>query len=212
MPNAAAIKTAPSRPAPKGRKYCEVLAGARDVFLRDGFEGASVDEIARTAGVSKATLYSYFADKRALFLEVARVECEHMAEKTLAQIDFSAPPRDALTTAAHSLTRFLLSDFSLQMFRICVAEAARFPALGQAFYASGPAMGHSRMAEYLSVAMARGELIQADPKLIAEQFSELCRVRLWTRAIFNVQDRFSQAEINSVVQEAVQTTLARFGT
>ena len=42
----------------KGRKFDQVLDGAREIFLRDGFEGASVDEIARAAGVSKATLYS----------------------------------------------------------------------------------------------------------------------------------------------------------
>ena len=55
----------------KGRKFDQVLAGARDVFMADGFEGASVDAIARVAGVSKATLYSYFPDKRLLFMEVA---------------------------------------------------------------------------------------------------------------------------------------------
>ena len=54
----------------KGRKYDQVLEGARIVFLRDGFEGASVDDIAREAGVSKATLYSYFASKEELFFAV----------------------------------------------------------------------------------------------------------------------------------------------
>ncbi len=56
----------------KGRKFNQVLDGARTVFLRDGFEGASVDEIARVAAVSKATLYSYFADKKVLFAAVAK--------------------------------------------------------------------------------------------------------------------------------------------
>ena len=56
----------------RGRKYDQVIAGARDVFLAQGFEGASVDLIAREAGVSKATLYSYFPDKRILFIEVAK--------------------------------------------------------------------------------------------------------------------------------------------
>ena len=43
----------------KGRKVDQVLAGAREIFLRDGFEGASVDDIARASGVSKATLYTF---------------------------------------------------------------------------------------------------------------------------------------------------------
>jgi len=199
-----------STASPKGRKYEDVLGGAREIFLRDGFEGASVDDIARAAGVSKATLYSYFSDKRELFREVTRVECERMAETTLARIDFNAPPREVFTTAAHSLTRFLLSNFSLQMFRTCVAEAARFPELGQAFYQNGPEMGRARMVVYLKLAIERGQLHDVDPDLIAEQFSELCRARLWSRAIFGVQTSFSEAEINEVANHAVETVLARF--
>ena len=57
-----------------GRKFDQVLAGAREVFLANGFEGASMDDIARVAGVSKATLYSYFPDKRILFTEVVTTE------------------------------------------------------------------------------------------------------------------------------------------
>ena len=199
-----------STASPKGRKYEDVLGGAREIFLRDGFEGASVDDIARAAGVSKATLYSYFSDKRELFREVTRVECERMAETTLARIDFNAPPREVFTTAAHSLTRFLLSNFSLQMFRTSVAEAARFPELGQAFYQNGPEMGRARMVVYLKLAIERGQLHDVDPDMIAEQFSELCRARLWSRAIFGVQTSFSEAEINEVANHAVETVLARF--
>ncbi|MCO4776884.1 MULTISPECIES: TetR/AcrR family transcriptional regulator [Lentibacter] len=199
-----------STASPKGRKYEDVLGGAREIFLRDGFEGASVDDIARAAGVSKATLYSYFSDKRELFREVTRVECERMAETTLARIDFNAPPREVFTTAAHSLTRFLLSNFSLQMFRTCVAEAARFPELGQAFYQNGPEMGRARMVVYLKLAIERGQLHDVDPDMIAEQFSELCRARLWSRAIFGVQTSFSEVEIDEVANHAVETVLARF--
>ena len=58
--------------APKGRKVEQVLAGAHDVFMAEGYEGANVDAIAKAAGVSKATLYSYFPDKKSLFAAVAR--------------------------------------------------------------------------------------------------------------------------------------------
>ena len=60
----------------KGRKFDQVLEGARQVFMSDGFEGASVDDIARAANVSKATLYSYFPDKRLMFTEMAEREWE----------------------------------------------------------------------------------------------------------------------------------------
>lgn len=204
------LQQATSQPA-RGRKFDAVLEGARTVFMRDGFEGASVDDITREAGVSKATVYSYFPDKREMFTEVTRRECERMARSTLEEIDFSRPPREVMLRTAHNLTRFLLSDFSLQMFRICVAEAERFPDLGHAFYRNGPEMGRNRMIEYIKTAQARGELIESDADMMAEQFAELCKTRLWTRAVFGVQTEFSGSEIEEVASEAVETIMARYG-
>lgn len=194
-----------------GRKFDQVLRGAREVFLRDGFEGASVDDIARTAGVSKATLYTYFPDKRALFVEVVTAECDRMSGRILAAIAEEAPLREVLRLTAGHLVRFLTSEFSQRVFRICVAEADRFPELGQAFYDKGPRMGRDRMVAYLEQAAARGELCAPDLALAAEQFSELCKVRLWTRAVFGIQHRFTDAEIDAVADAAVETFMAAYG-
>lgn len=194
-----------------GRKFAQVLEGARRVFMADGFEGASVDDIAREAGVSKATLYSYFPDKRLLFLEVASIECARMADQIMGEIDESRPAREVLAVAARHITAFLLSDFAQQVFRICVAERERFPELGQQFYANGPKMGRDRIAEFLRAAAERGEVTIDDFEMAAEQFSELCKAQLWTRAVFGIQTRFSEAEIDVVAREAVETFMARYG-
>ncbi len=194
-----------------GRKFEQVLAGARQVFMADGFEGASVDDIARAAGVSKATLYSYFPDKRHLFMEVATTECTIMADQTLELVGEGKSPREVLTVAASQLSRFLLSDFAQQCFRICVAERDRFPELGQAFYAAGPEMGHKRLSEYLSCAVENGELDIANVDMAAEQFAELCKVKLWTRAVFGIQENFTEEEIDEVAHYAVDMFLARYG-
>jgi AcrR family transcriptional regulator len=195
----------------KGRKFDQAVDGARQVFMADGFEGASVDDIAKAAGVSKATLYSYFPDKRLLFMEVATTECNRMADEALELIAEPAPPREVLTIAASKLVPFLLSDFSQSVFRICVAERDRFPELGRAFYAAGPKMGHDRLTEYMREAVARGELKIDDIDMAADQFSELCKVKLWTRAVFGIQTKFSPAEVAEVVEHAVDTFMARFG-
>lgn len=194
-----------------GRKFDQVLTGARRVFMADGFEGASVDDIARAAGVSKATLYSYFPDKRLLFKEVAQTECDRMAEHILSMIDESRPVRDVLTVTARELVTFLLSDFAQQVFRICVAERDRFPELGRAFYQAGPENGRARLSEYIQTAVDKGELVIDDIPMAAEQFSELCRVKLWTRAAFGIQSDFSRDEIEEVALHAVDMFLARYG-
>ena len=194
-----------------GRKFDQVLRGARDVFLADGFSGASVDDIARAAGVSKATLYSYFPDKRLLFMEVAKTECQRQAEEAVELTDYDAPPRELMTLAARKMIEILTSEFSQRIFRICVAESDRFPELGQAFYESGPMLGRSHMAEYLRCACDKGELQIEDIDLAADQFIELCKADLYTKAVFGIQSQFAAAEIDRIAKGAVDMFLARYG-
>ncbi|MCR8548728.1 TetR/AcrR family transcriptional regulator [Salipiger sp. P9] len=195
----------------RGRKFDQVLEGAREVFLRDGFEGASVDDIARAAGVSKATLYSYFPDKRLLFMEMATNQCQLQADEALMTIDLTQPPSVVLPMVGHTFLGFLLSDMGQRVFRICVAEADRFPELGMQFYQSGPMLMHNEMKAYLREAMERGELRIADFALAADQFTELCKADLWTKLVLGIQVDFSEAEIARVVEGAVATFLARYG-
>jgi AcrR family transcriptional regulator len=195
----------------RGRKFDQVLQGARDIFMSDGFEGASVDDIARTAKVSKATLYKYFPDKRLLFMEVARAECQRQAETALDQINFDGPVADALHGAALQIITSITSPFGQRIFRICVAESDRFPELGREFYESGPMLVRSKMVEFIALATSRGDLVVADPILAADQFAELCKADIFPRMVFNMASTFTQAEVMRVVDGAVEMFMARYG-
>ena len=197
--------------AAKGRKVEQVLVGARTVFMRDGFEGASVDEIARVSRVSKATLYSYFPDKRIMFMEVAKAECSRQAQRSMKMIETSRSVADALRTAGQNLILFLTSEFGLSVFRICVAESDRFPELGRQFYESGPKMVRDRIVAVLRDAMAGGELRIDDLELAADQFAELCKADIFPRILFCGACRPSKAEIDRVIDGAVATFMARYG-
>lgn len=195
----------------KGRKFDQVLEGARQVFMADGFEGASVDDIARAAEVSKATLYSYFPDKRLLFLEVATTECVRQADDAIHKIDLTAPPRDVLCHVGRHFLTFITSRLGQQIFRMCVSEADRFPDIGRAFYNSGPALIRAEMVRYFEQAIARDELVIEDLVLAADQFAELCKADIWLRLMFGVSERVDAQEIARVVDGAVETFLARYG-
>jgi len=194
----------------RGRKFDQVLDGARKVFLTDGFEGASVDDIAREAGVSKATLYSYFPDKRLLFMEVAHSECARHATQQL-DIPAGSSPRQVLTQVARHILRVILSDVGQKIYRICVAETERFPDLGREFFASGPKVEREKFKEYLQAATARGELRIEDFDLAAEQWAALLRMDLFPRMIFNLRDSVTDSEINRVAEGAVDMFLACYG-
>lgn len=194
----------------RGRKFAQVLQGAREVFMEHGYEGAGVDEIARVAGVSKATLYSYFPDKRLLFMEVVRQECLLQADAAIELYDANTPVREALLCGARRIVAFFLSDFGQGVTRMCLAEAARFPELGRRFYASGPQLARERIGDYLRAACERGALRIDDIDLAADQFQQLCQADLLDRSICGVQTSFTEAEITRVVEGAVDMFLARY--
>lgn len=195
----------------KGRKFEQVLEGAREVFMRDGYEGASVDTIARVAGVSKATLYSYFPDKRLLFMEVAKQECGRQADVAINRLQMAGEVRDVLFEAASHLVRFFLSDFGRQTYRIAVAESARFPEIGRAFYNSGPALAEQALTRFLHAQIAVGALTIDDIELAAGQFPELCKASLHTKLMMGVKSDFTDAEVDRVIRGAVDTFMARYG-
>jgi len=196
----------------KGRKFDQVVAGARDVFMAQGFEGASVDLIAKKAGVSKATLYSYFPDKRILFVEVAKQECDHQANRALEIDRVDLPAREMLTNVASKMMEFLTSPFAQRIFRICVAESDRFPELGREFYVSGPKLLEDRLVDYFRLATARGELEIQDYRMAALQFQELMKADVFVKMIFNIIDTPDQEDVERVIEGAVDMFMARYGT
>lgn len=194
----------------KGRKYDQVLAGAREVFMRDGFEGASVDDIARAAGVSKATLYSYFADKRLLFMEVASAECRTQADHFDSVVNSANGPREVLEEECKRMMDLMLSDFGVNVFRICVAESDRFPELSRQFMESGPHVWRAKMIDYLRGAVSRGELAIDNLDLAADQLAELCKACLHQQAVFHGADTVSEDQKTTVREEAIKTFMARY--
>ncbi|MHA7887561.1 TetR/AcrR family transcriptional regulator [Roseicyclus sp.] len=194
----------------KGRKFDQVIEGARTVFMREGYEGASVDEIARDAGVSKATLYSYFPDKQHLFLAVLQSECAQQSEVEFLEEGSDLSVEETLHVICKTLMTFILSDFGQDMFRVCVAEAQRFPELGRTFYDSGPKKWGRKIAVYLDSPRARAALDIEDTALAADQLAQLCRADLMLKVLFGIEKDPAEAEIDRNAAEAVKTFLARY--
>jgi TetR/AcrR family transcriptional regulator, mexJK operon transcriptional repressor len=195
----------------RGRKFDQVLEGARKVFLRDGFERASVDDIAREAGVSKATIYAYFPDKHLLFLEVARTECHRQTEAAEAMVENDASVRVVLTIAAERIVAFQLSDFGQRMFRIVVGEGERFPGLGRQFYDFGPGLIHERLVYHLGCYVRSGDLRIDDIDLAADQFAQLCKATIHEKLFFGMAETITPELTQRSVHGAVDMFLARYG-
>lgn len=191
-------------------KVRQILDGARSAFRELGYEGASVDDIARRAGVSKPTLYNHFPTKQAVFSAFLRVECHENAERMFSL----APPTGSFAVKLRALARgyvsFLLSDFAQTLFRVAVGESSRFPELGRVFYNSGPALGVSRMEALLKGAHESGELHVPDARTAAYQFAEICKADLFYKRLLQVIDEPSPAEIKRVANKAADAFLRSY--
>ncbi|MEW6164255.1 MAG: TetR/AcrR family transcriptional regulator [Pseudomonadota bacterium] len=137
-----------------------LLLAACEAFAAEGYR-VGVDRIASAAGVAKQTLYNHFQSKAELFAEVIR---QATSEFLIALGDDGEGLRERLVRFGARYREKLLAPAGLGLYRMLVAETARFPELAAAFYAAGPQRTAARLRTVLEEAMRRGELRADDPE------------------------------------------------
>lgn len=183
-----------------------IMAAAAEVFLEQGFGAATLDEVVRRAGGSRATLYEHFGGKEGLFAAIITEECAAMVAP-LEPIAADGAPADVLYAVGRRFLDILTSARGLGLYRLVSAESVRFPALGAQVFAAGPKTAAEHLASYLRRQIDIGVLALPDADLGARHFLEMIKGDLHTRALFNVAPPPSADEIDSCVRGAVATFL-----
>ncbi len=191
-------------PTPEtGSKPAQILEAATALFLENGYGAVSMDTVAKTANVSKATLYAHFRSKDELFAAIVTCECRNQMDmlscEQMSRLDIA----EALRVIGRRFMRMLLSDKALAAYRVVIAEAQRFPELARAFYESGPMRSSAQMTAFLSEADQRGVLRIPDAKLAAEQFFGLLKTHMHMRFILCIETQSPESEIDRLVNAAV---------
>src|SRR6266481_4668065 len=190
-------------------KRRQILDGARNVFMDLGFDGASMGEIARSAGVSKGTLYVYFADKNRLFEAI--VEEETLAQDKVA-FNFD-PARDVTTTLidfGQTYIQMLCRPGEGSAIRTVMAIAERMPEVGRRFYEHVLENRINRLASYLEAHVEAKDLSIDDCQLAASQFMQMCQASLFLPFIFQAAPAPSAERIAQVVASATRMFLAGY--
>ncbi|MGD0642413.1 MAG: TetR/AcrR family transcriptional regulator, partial [Roseiarcus sp.] len=177
-----------AEPADGGAKRRQIMDGARAVFLSAGFDGASMNDIARAAGVSKGTLYAYFDSKEQLFEALIREERSQQAERLCAFPIDHIDPASQLHGFGRRLVEMMARPENVAQVRVVIAATGRFPRLGQAFYDAGPRYGVQQLAARLQGFVASGALEICDVERAARQFIDLCLSGVHKRLLFGVVD------------------------
>jgi len=200
----------PTAEEAESSKRRQIIEGARAVFLSKGFDAASMNDIARAAGVSKGTLYVYFNDKEQLFDAIVGQECEAQAEGI-----FDLDPADhdveaVLKRLGVAYVEFLCRPEKASAIRIVTAIADRMPEVGRKFYEAGPARGIARLADYLAAQVEAGVLVIEDCEIAAVQFMEASHAALFKPIVFNFAPAPSRQQIERGVRIAVRVFLAAY--
>jgi len=190
-------------------KRRQILDGARKVFMDLGFDGASMNEIARSAGVSKGTLYVYFADKSRLFEAI--LEAEALEKSRIAyNLD---PRRDAETTLREFGQAYIGSmcrPGGGSSIRTVMAIAERMPDVGRQFYENVLAKTINRLADYLQAHVGPDDLDIDDCGLAAAQFLQMCQATLFLPFVFQAEPAPSAERIALVVDSATRMFLQTY--
>jgi AcrR family transcriptional regulator len=190
-------------------KRRQILDGARKLFLDLGFDGASMGEIARAAGVSKGTLYVYFADKNRLFEAIVE---EEVLDQQKVAFNFD-PDRDVATTLrefGQAYIELLCRPGGGSAIRTVMAIAERMPEVGSRFYSNVVAHTIARLAAYLDARITAGDLEIGDCKLAASQFMMACQASLFLPFVFQASPAPSAQRIAQVVESATRMFLAAY--
>jgi TetR/AcrR family transcriptional repressor of mexJK operon len=191
-------------------KRTQILAGAASVFAADGYEGASMARIALVAGVSKGTLYNHFDSKAALFTAYVGEKCDQYLAHVFDSADHEGDPADVLRGIGKRMVQMMLSDVGLAIYRVVIAEAAKFPDLARGFFESGPARAIGFMAGWLAEETRRGRLSVPDPAFAAEQFFNLCQTRLVLRRKLEMLPDPPETDIEDVVEASITMFLLTY--
>jgi AcrR family transcriptional regulator len=195
-------RPASSKPASTAR---HITASARDVFLTEGYEAASMDAIARQADVSKATLYAHFASKETLFTAVM----EEQKEEYAAQLDLIANDRSGdlaqqLTRAGINLLTYMLSDAKKRMFRVIFSEGSRIPEICQNFIRTTRQHSHARFTEIFRHGTLPGRFSEAECEEAARLFIAMLRGDLMWNCLVDASIQPKPSDIETRVASAVR--------
>jgi TetR/AcrR family transcriptional repressor of mexJK operon len=195
------------------RKRRAILEAGTTVFLRNGYRGTSMDEIAALAAVSKQTVYKHFADKERLFAEIVQSAVDEVADPVHDEMlelrdtgDLEADLRDL----ARRQLAMVVQPRLLQLRRLVIGEASRFPELGRLFYERGLGRTAAVLAATFERLAERGLLELDDPALAAQHFSLLVMAIPLNRAMLLGVDE-PPDDLERYADAGVQVFLAAYG-
>lgn len=194
-----------ARPVDRGvARRQAFLEAARQVFLEQGYEAASVNDVVRLAGGSLATLYSQFGNKEGLFFAFMQDQHDRFAREMRPERVGHLPLEAALQSIGEHFLRRMLQKDSLAFYRIMVSEGPKLPPEVRRYFISG---GMNAVNDELRALLRQAGLSEEDSRESLYYFIELLRSYHHFQAISDPHYKLSDADLKAHVAHAVKFLL-----
>lgn len=148
------------------KKRQAILEAATQCFLRTGYEGTSMDSIAKLANVSKLTVYNHFQDKAHLFGAAISMVCDQRLPKHFYQLDIHKSVEAHLFELSVAFLNMVYSDEAIKLHQLMTSLASQEPDLVALFFNSGPQQTRTNLLS-LFQQFQQHQLIDIDDELLA---------------------------------------------
>ncbi|WP_425644145.1 TetR/AcrR family transcriptional regulator [Agrobacterium leguminum] len=187
------------------------VESAGKLFIEKGFGAVTMEAVAAEAGASKATLYSYFPAKEALF----EAFVIHVGKGGIEQIEAAKLQEDAFDTLQQVGVAYLAlvtRPYVIEVNRLIMGEAGRHPHLSRIFYENGARRTLDAIEHTIGALLDSGKLVKSDVRETSLYFKALCDAGIVERQLWGLDvtpdERIRQAAVN----RATSVFLSAFGT
>jgi TetR/AcrR family transcriptional regulator, mexJK operon transcriptional repressor len=202
-------------PSRSVRKRKAILDAATEVFLRQGYLGTNMDEIAALSSVSKQTVYQHFSNKEALFVEIVTSMTGAAGDTVVDEMPDLAEGGDVaeyLRNYANKQLTVVMTPRLMQLRRLVIGEVSRFPELAKVLYERGPARAMQTLAKMFIGLADHGLLKIGDPIVAASHFNWLIMSAPLNQAMLLGDDAIPKpAELRRHAADGVRVFLAAYG-
>jgi AcrR family transcriptional regulator len=190
----------------------EIVAAARRLFLDQGYDAVSIDDIARVAGVARQTVFNRFGSKDAVFRAMVADHWDRWGrEVQISAVAHTAPVEDHLRAVAMSIVAFQENPDQIKFQRLIVGESRRLDWIGPAAYRAGKGPRMKALAAHFALLHSEKRLNCPRSDIAAWQFVGLVQEFLvWPKVmdIGDASDIIPAAGL--VIDEAIATFMARY--
>ncbi len=202
-------RAAPGRPKDLAKRAA-ILDAAKQMFTRHGYDGASMDQIAAQAGVSKLTVYSHFGDKESLFAAAVQAHCEQQLPDALFHPSPETPLRERLLDIGRAFFAMVTTPEAVAGHRILCSPQVANSTLSRAFWEAGPKRIQKVFCHLLERRVAAGQLEIDDLPRAASQFFTLLKGEAHALLVFGCADPDGKPCVEDHVQASVDLFLRAY--